>query len=44
MTSVVTAPAGLALDVESLPSRGQIDAPLAVVEFSDYECEFCSEQ
>lgn len=34
--------AGLNLDGE--PARGPVDAPVYVVEFTDYECEFCARQ
>src|SRR5262249_48884223 len=36
------APAGTTIDTVGLPSEGSKQAKVALVEFSDYECPFCS--
>jgi len=36
------APKGTIMDTKGLPRKGAADAKVALVEFSDYECPFCS--
>jgi len=35
-------PYRVAVDVEGEPARGSAEAPVTIVEFSDFECPFCS--
>ena len=36
------APAEVTLDVSDRPMKGDLDAPVTVIEFSDYQCPFCA--
>lgn len=36
------APAGTTVDITDLPSRGNQNARVALIEFSDFECPFCA--
>src|SRR5260370_9919112 len=37
----VTTERGIDLDLSGVPMLGKIDAPVTMVEFTDYECSFC---
>jgi protein-disulfide isomerase len=37
-----TEPARIAVETEGRPSRGASDAPVTIVEFSDFECPYCA--
>ncbi|MCX6551217.1 MAG: thioredoxin domain-containing protein [Acidobacteria bacterium] len=39
--AIADAPAGMTIPVTGLPSRGSESAAVVLVEFSDYECQFC---
>ena len=40
-SSIVLPPPRVAVDVAGFPSRGPADAPVTIVEFSEFQCPFC---
>lgn len=39
---VQDAPSGITIDITALPTKGNPDANIVMIEFSDYECPFCA--
>lgn len=39
--AIMAAPPGLTVPITSAPSHGKADAPVVLVEYSDFECTFC---
>ncbi len=39
--AIMEAPPGMTAPVDGAPARGAASAPVVVLEFSDYECQFC---
>jgi protein-disulfide isomerase len=40
-SSIALPPPRVAVDVAGSPSRGPVDAPVTIVEFSEFQCPFC---